>query len=434
MTRLASVLLLLSVAACGGQSYNLLAFTPEPAGANCPDGGLAILSGVDTNADGTLQTSEVNASATRYLCNGASGTIGTSGDAGPNGGLTLVRVSTELPGLHCPFGGEKVDLGVDTNGDGVLQTSEVTQTLYSCLVDAAQLGVHIGDVTLDSQSDVALLENARLQLGKIHVTKSFTGALELDRMVAVTGAIDVASGSGLASISMPLVTSLLDLDVNSTGLVALSLPKLDTISRLNIPNGNGLSLIDLSSLTKVASEFTLVTHGHTHLRMPVLHDAGVMALEGEGLEELAAPALVAVDHFHIFQTSLTALSLPRLETAQDVLVQQNALITDVALPALHDVTEMLAAYDNPLLSDCGMSAAWLRLEGKPPISAMYRNVACPLALRCGLMDLPAIAPDRAVACAEAVSWEDAEADCQQVVPGGHLMFFRSDAEVQAARD
>jgi hypothetical protein len=43
-----------------------------------------------------------------------------------------VEVTAEPPGSNCAAGGERVDVGVDTNGDGVLEPNEITQTVYLC--------------------------------------------------------------------------------------------------------------------------------------------------------------------------------------------------------------------------------------------------------------------------------------------------------------
>ena len=77
-----------------GGSPSLLRLDPESAGANCASGGTRIQSGLDTNANGTLDASEVT--ATRYVCNGANGAGNTSTDA----------VSTYLEGgVNVPTGG-----------------------------------------------------------------------------------------------------------------------------------------------------------------------------------------------------------------------------------------------------------------------------------------------------------------------------------------
>jgi hypothetical protein len=61
---------------------------------------------------------------------GPQGPVGARGTAGP---ATLINV-IPLPvgSSQCPNGGEEVQVGVDTNGDGILEPSEVQQTAYVC--------------------------------------------------------------------------------------------------------------------------------------------------------------------------------------------------------------------------------------------------------------------------------------------------------------
>ncbi len=63
---------------------------------------------------------------------GANGGSGTPGDPGDPGATALANTSVEPPGANCPNGGTKVEVGVDTNGDGTLDASEVTSTSYVC--------------------------------------------------------------------------------------------------------------------------------------------------------------------------------------------------------------------------------------------------------------------------------------------------------------
>lgn len=63
----------------------LLLTTPEPAGTNCGFGGVRMETGVDRNGDGELAEDELNASATKFLCNGAQGLRGETGPVGPQG-------------------------------------------------------------------------------------------------------------------------------------------------------------------------------------------------------------------------------------------------------------------------------------------------------------------------------------------------------------
>ena len=118
---------------------------PEAAGSNCAQGGTRIDSGLDANANGTLDTSEIG--ATQFVCNGArgdagangangtngmDGTNGTNGTNGVDGFSVLVVMGTEPTGSHCAAGGIKVDAGADTNRNGSLDVSEISSTAYVC--------------------------------------------------------------------------------------------------------------------------------------------------------------------------------------------------------------------------------------------------------------------------------------------------------------
>jgi hypothetical protein len=62
----------------GLQGLNALVATqPAPAGANCADGGTAVMVGLDANNNGTLDPEEIT--QTRYVCNGAQGVQGPAG-------------------------------------------------------------------------------------------------------------------------------------------------------------------------------------------------------------------------------------------------------------------------------------------------------------------------------------------------------------------
>ena len=102
----------------------------EPAGTRCPTGGNRVDSGVDVNANGTLESTEVTVS--QYVCNGANGTAGTNGAIGANGHSALVIMSAEGNGTNCPTGGSKIEVGADSNDNGALDASEITSTGYVC--------------------------------------------------------------------------------------------------------------------------------------------------------------------------------------------------------------------------------------------------------------------------------------------------------------
>ena len=64
---------------------------------------------------------------------GVNGTEGPSGTDGDDGLSTLVVTSALSVGSSgCPMGGNMVRIGMDDDGDGVLTTMEVDQTMYVC--------------------------------------------------------------------------------------------------------------------------------------------------------------------------------------------------------------------------------------------------------------------------------------------------------------
>lgn len=90
--------------------------TTEAAGANCQFGGTKIDVGVDTNGNGALDDSE--ATGTSYICNGA-------------GKNSLVKTKAEPTGANCPFGGTKLESGVDINNNNQLDATEVNEAASS---------------------------------------------------------------------------------------------------------------------------------------------------------------------------------------------------------------------------------------------------------------------------------------------------------------
>lgn len=112
---------------CSGSDgvSSLVSVTPEAPGANCVNGGQRVASGRDVDGNGTLDAGEVTSTA--FVCDGSNGQNGMNG---VNGGL--VRVSAEPNGANCPNGGSRIESGLDTSNDGVLDAGEVTATSYVC--------------------------------------------------------------------------------------------------------------------------------------------------------------------------------------------------------------------------------------------------------------------------------------------------------------
>lgn len=63
---------------------------------------------------------------------GSTGATGYDGNDGENGFNSLIKTSPEPVGLNCSNGGLKIETGLDTNRDNVLDNGEVTSTNYLC--------------------------------------------------------------------------------------------------------------------------------------------------------------------------------------------------------------------------------------------------------------------------------------------------------------
>lgn len=112
---------------CNGQNgENALVRTAECGEGECGDcvnGGVKIEAGIDNNPkNNILDDDEVD--ETKYVCAGSDGNKGRD---------ALVKVSDEPKGANCTKStGIKIEVGIDDNGNGTLDESEVTSTQYVC--------------------------------------------------------------------------------------------------------------------------------------------------------------------------------------------------------------------------------------------------------------------------------------------------------------
>jgi hypothetical protein len=106
---------------------SLVSVTAENTGTNCVSGGHRIQSGLDSNGNKILDAAEVTANS--YACHGEAGRDGV---AGSDGKPSLVAVTAEVAGLNCSNGGHNVRSGIDVNGNGVLDDSEVVSSGFVC--------------------------------------------------------------------------------------------------------------------------------------------------------------------------------------------------------------------------------------------------------------------------------------------------------------
>lgn len=78
---------------------------------------------------------------------GEPGAKGAAGPAGNHGLSALVLTSAEGSGSNCASGGTKVSSGLDSDGNGILDTAEVSNVSYVC---NGQAGTNAGATALDA--------------------------------------------------------------------------------------------------------------------------------------------------------------------------------------------------------------------------------------------------------------------------------------------
>ena len=88
----------------------LIKTTIEAAGSNCTNGGTKIETGLDANANGVLDVSEINTSQTQYVCNGGSGNLNF------NVGVRLGYSSSST--WECPIGVTQIQVELWGAGGG----------------------------------------------------------------------------------------------------------------------------------------------------------------------------------------------------------------------------------------------------------------------------------------------------------------------------
>jgi hypothetical protein len=105
----------------------LVKTTTETAGVNCATGGVKLEYGLDANSNGVLDVTEVNATLTKYVCNGA---VGATGATGPQG-----LMGPNTPGTFNHYIGEQFGGGVIFNLWKDAQGNE-----HGLVVDIVDLG------------------------------------------------------------------------------------------------------------------------------------------------------------------------------------------------------------------------------------------------------------------------------------------------------
>jgi hypothetical protein len=315
----------------------------------CPESGIVVLVGEDTDGDGSLSAGEVVDRVP--VCDGEEGAAGTPGQGGADGGTTLVRIDPAGP-LDCPNGGIIVVVGLDADGDGVLGSTEGTTREAVCDGADGQDGqngtggraVHHGHVSIASTADFARLAGVERIVGDLAIHclgEPMPDLLPLATLREVTNVVSVQSCTQLTTLS-----GLDGLTTIGGSFVARDLPDLVSLEGLGALEsiGGGLSLEDLDALVDLRGLGAL---GFVGSNLTVTLTDSLVTLDGLG-------PVAEVDRL-ILTTNLALADLDGLEALRvargGVDLRANRVLASVAgLGGLESVGEDLTLYDLPALT------------------------------------------------------------------------------------
>ena len=171
--------------------------TPEAAGANCATGGTKLEAGIDANGNGALENAEVNAAATRYVCNGAQGPQGSQGLQGPQGeqGVTGTQGPQGVAGSTGLFGDGSAGAFVVNS-----MTDLTNASFYNQLVSRGQQTLQFTNVTINS---TLIVPSGTVIRATGDFTVNTTGSIIVAPNADDTGAGEASAGVARAAASEP---------------------------------------------------------------------------------------------------------------------------------------------------------------------------------------------------------------------------------------
>lgn len=304
-------------------------------------------------------------------CGGEAGAPGQTGETGPKGDkgdsvVSLTDLSAEAPGGNCAYGGHRIETGIDENGNGTLDAGEINPnaTRYLCN-DAPAGNVHHGSITARNTADLAELNTYDGVIGDVFVEIDPLPAREANVETVevllgfVTGELSIRTAKGTSSIVVPNLTSVGGaFFVYGSELKSFKAPELVTAGDIALEYMSDLTEFDLDALT-MAGRVTIANTGVVEYSLPSLQWATGLAVNDN-------PALTSIDlseleevrgtSFYIGNNEvLTSVNLDELIRSSGLTVSGNRDLESLDLPELMVVKGSLSISNNTNLSGLGIS-------------------------------------------------------------------------------
>jgi len=313
--------------------------TNETVGSNCPNGGFKVELGIDTNGNGVLDADEIT--NTDFVCNGIDGQAGDQGLAGIDGKSTLISSELEIAGPNCESGGIKINIGLDVNGNNMLDTSEITIEEFICNgTDGSGATGGITNLVLtgnitneEAQAKIDTRVGPDTQFVIIRNTTNLT-SINLSGMTEAVD-IDIQNNKELLAISFPdleLVIDKIEIEENPK-LTNITVEKITTASSISYSNNALLTTIEMPVLGEVFEDITINNNSSLNsLSLPVIEKASIF-ISNNNLSSVNLPSLLS-GFVNLFSEGITSIDLPSYVNGGISLNDTN--LTSLNIPLLRE--------------------------------------------------------------------------------------------------
>jgi hypothetical protein len=263
----------------------------------------------------------------------------------------LVRKDRLAPSPECPTGAIAVQTGIDDDSDGVLEDAEIDLTTRLCNSLELWDGNFTGNDWLDPVK-VTALRGARVVMGSLSI--SVGTDVVLPSLELVTGNLTVSSSKSVLLPALRQVGG--DARIGGAAAVAPSLAALERVGgTLSVGGLGARSLIDAPRLREIARDF--VIGGGGALSMPELATIGGSLALRESIAELHLDKLSAIGGSISAVGTLPSLVLPSLQTiGADVQAFSANALTTIDFPRLRHLGGHFFVQTLPSLTTISMSS------------------------------------------------------------------------------
>jgi len=289
---------------------------------------------------------------------------GCSPAGGEDDRRSLSSAQPELAGENCPAGGQKILTGLDLNGDGLLEASEVQQVAYVCNRQSPATCTTLeGDITIRNPFDWAnlILAGCTRITGTLAIAAPGVTSLGAPSPLVQVGRLEVVNNDTLTSLRFPALTTLVDgaILADLPSLTELQLPALARVgtSGLDVTRAPKLAAIDLPALAILEGSLGLYQNPKVaRVNLPALTTAGWVTIGDTACASIPLPSLTTASGLGLTANPrLTEVDLPVLNWAYVLDVSDDPALVRLRAPALTTVSSLWALRD-PVLAELSLPA------------------------------------------------------------------------------